>query len=118
VFGVLGVVTVVALPVAHALHPASIAGTGAMFWKQAGACFGFGVAFALFATAGLGALSRNGARRLLPGPLGVWAAGLTGLTALYLHCPITTHDHLWTGHATIIVPLLAVAWLLRGRVDG
>lgn len=118
VLGVVGVLSLLVLPVAHVLHPASSAASGALFWKQAAACFGFGSVFAMFATVGLGVLSRNGVRRWLPGPLGVWAAGLTGLTALYLHCPITGHDHLWAGHATIIVPLLAVAWWLRGRLDG
>lgn len=118
VLGIVGVGLLVALPVAHTHHPASIAGTGAKFWQQAGACFGFGLAFSVLATVGMGMLSRNGPRRWLPGALGVWAGGLIGLVSLYLHCPITQLDHLWTGHATIVLPLLALVWALRRRLDG
>ncbi len=116
--GVLGVGLLVGLPVAHTLHPASIAGAGATFWKQAGACFGFGLGFSVLATVGIGMLSRNAARRWLPGALGIWAGGLIGLVSLYFHCPITQLDHLWTGHATVILPVLAVVWALRNRLDG
>ena len=118
VFGLIGLGVLVAMPAAHALHPASEAGTGAVFWRQVGSCFAFGLSFAALAAFGLGLLSRNGPRRWFPGSLGVWAAGLTGLIALYLHCPITDLEHLWVGHTTIAVPVLVLVFLLRGRVDG
>ncbi|MCR9164111.1 MAG: hypothetical protein ACE37F_24270 [Nannocystaceae bacterium] len=107
-----------ALPAAHALHPASQAGVGPVFWAQAGSCFVFGLSFAAFAALALGLLSRNGPTRWFPSALGVWAAGLTGLVALYLHCPITELGHLCAGHSTVAVPVLALVLLLRGRVDG
>lgn len=118
VFGVVGLGVLVAMPAAHALHPASEAGVGSVFWRQAGVCFAFGLSFAALAAFGLGLLSRNGPRRWFPSSLGVWAAGLTGIVALYLHCPITDLEHLWVGHATIAIPVLLLVFLLRGRVDG
>lgn len=118
VFGMVGLGVLVAMPAAHTLHPASEAGAGSVFWRQAGACFGFGLSFAALAALGLGLLSRNGPRRWFPNALGSWAAGLTGIVALYLHCPITDLEHLWVGHATVAIPVLVLVFLLRGRVDG
>ncbi|MGH1347299.1 MAG: hypothetical protein ACRBN8_37405 [Nannocystales bacterium] len=116
--GLLGVGLLVGLPMAHSLHPASMEGTGDAFAHRAGGCFGFGLAFAAVATVGMGLLSRNGAKRWLPGALGVWAAGLIGLVALYFHCPITHPEHLWAGHATVVLPVLVVLWAVRHRIDG
>lgn len=116
--GLVGVVVLVGLPMAHSLHPASLEGTGDMFLTRAGGCFGFGLGFAALATLGMGLLSRNGAKRWLPGALGVWAAGLIGFVALYFHCPITHPEHLWAGHATVVVPVLVLLWAVRRRVDG
>ena len=115
--GIVGVGVLLGLPMAHALHPASLEGTGDMFIRRARGCFGFGLSFAVLATLGMGLLSRNGAKRWLPGALGVLAAGLMGLVALYFHCPITHPEHLWAGHATVVLPVLAVLWAVR-RVDG
>lgn len=118
VFGVLGLAILMVMPEAHDAHSASHAGVGSVFWRQAGSCFAFGLSFSALTAFGLGLLSRNGPRRWLPSSLGIWAAGLTGLIALYLHCPITDLEHLWVGHATVAVPVLVLAFLLRGRVDG
>jgi|GEM_PF-2983411 len=122
VFGLLGIALMVGLPVAHTLHPASHAGEGALFWRQAGSCFAFGLGFAVLATMGLGALSRTRSRKGLgrwsPGALGIWAGGLVGLVSLYLHCPITELDHLWAGHGTVILPVLAFVFVWRNRLDG
>ena len=116
--GLIGVGLLAALPMAHSLHPASLEGTGETFFKRAGGCFGFGLSFAALATLGMGLLSRNGAKRWLPGALGVWAAGLIGFVSLYFHCPITHPEHLWAGHATVVLPVLAVLWAVRRRLDG
>ena len=116
--GVLGVSAMLALPSAHALHPASVPASGALFWKQVGSCLGFGIVFSMIAGFAVGAVSRNGVRRWAPGAVGLSAAGLMGLVALYLHCPITDHGHLWAGHATVLVPVLALAWAVRRRLDG
>jgi len=116
--GLIGVGVVTALPMAHALHPASVEGIGETFLARAGACFGFGLSFAAVATLAMGLLSRNGAKRWLPGALGVWAAGLIGFVSLYFHCPITHPEHLWAGHATVVLPVLAVFWAVRRRLDG
>lgn len=116
--GLIGVGILMALPVAHSLHPASLEGTGETFFKRAGGCFGFGLSFAALATVGMGLLSRNGTKRWLPGALGVWAAGLIGFVSLYFHCPITHPEHLWAGHATVALPVLAVLWAVRRRLDG
>lgn len=116
--GIVGVAILVGLPMAHSLHPASLEGTGDMFIARARGCFGFGLSFAALATLGMGLLSRNGAKRWLPGALGVWAAGLIGFVALYFHCPITHPEHLWAGHATVVLPVLVVLWAVRRRIDG
>ncbi len=106
------------LPMAHADHPASLVGVGEDFVPRAVACLLFGLGFAALAGGGLAALSRARGRQWLPGALGVWAAALMGLAALYLHCPITHPQHLWAGHATVVVPALLIFWLVRGRLDG
>jgi len=116
--GIVCVGILVGLPMAHSLHPASLEGTGDMFFARARGCFGFGLSFAALATVGMGLLSRNGAKRWLPGALGVWAAGLIGFAALYFHCPITHPEHLWAGHATVVLPVLVVLWTVRRRIDG
>ena len=116
--GIAGVGILVGLPMAHSLHPASVEGTGDLFFKRAGGCFGFGLTFAALATLGMGLLSRNGVKRWLPGAVAVWAAGLIGLVALYFHCPITHPEHLWAGHATVVLPVLVLLWAVRRRLDG
>lgn len=116
--GIAGVGIFVGLPMAHSLHPASLEGTGDVFFGRAGGCFGFGLAFAVLATLGMGLLSRNGAKRWLPGAVAVWAAGLIGFVALYFHCPITHPEHLWAGHATVVLLVLALLWAVRRRLDG
>ncbi|MEM6296703.1 MAG: hypothetical protein AAGA54_35880, partial [Myxococcota bacterium] len=114
--GVVAVVLLAGLPAAHHDHPASLEGIGEDFIPRARACFMFGTAFTALALFGLGALSRS--RWWLPGSLGIWASGLIGLIALYFHCPITHPSHLLFGHATVVLPVLALAWLLRRRIDG
>lgn len=116
--GIVGLAILVSLPMAHSLHPASVEGTGDMFFTRARGCFGFGLSFALLATLGMGLLGRNGPKRWLPSALGVWAAGLIGFVALYFHCPITHPEHLWAGHATVALPVLVILWTVRRRLDG
>lgn len=116
--GLAGVGILVGMPMAHAVHPASLEGTGDMFVRRAAGCFSFGLSSAALATMGMGLLARNGTKRWLPGALGVWAAGLVGVIALFFHCPITHPEHLWAGHATVVLPVLAALWLVRRRLDG
>ena len=89
------------LPVAHALHPASLEGAGADFTRRAVACFTYGGVVALpvvLLTIGL-ARTRIVGDVLAP-VVGVSAA-LVGMAALELHCPITHPVHLLVGHATV-----------------
>ncbi len=119
--GVVGVAVLVGSPVAHTIHPASMEGTGDAFLSRALGCFAFGLVFAALATLGMGLLSRNGVSRIsrcVPGALGVWAAGLMGSAALYFHCPITHPEHMWAGHATVVLPMLVLVWAVRRRLDG
>jgi hypothetical protein len=100
-----------ALPAAHANHPASLAGTGVDLLPRAAACLTYAVALAAPLLLAGGLLSRR--PRSSPGQVLVLgaAAGLAGLAALHLHCPITASLHLLMGHAPVamVVGTLAAA---------
>ena len=95
-------------PVATAAaHPAAL-------WSQAAACLLFGALLALPLMVWIWLSSRTqpplGIGALLAGV----AAGVLGVAALHLHCPITQQAHLALGHAPIPLLLAGAALLLRG----
>ena len=98
---------VAAMPQAHALHPASLAGDGDDFVKRGVTCFVFGLVMAAPIGLLLLGLDRGGHRALPRVMLAAAGSGLAGALALQLHCPITHQAHLFVGHATVLVALLA-----------
>lgn len=108
---------IAAAPAAHGHHPTSLGGIGADLAARALQCFAFGSAVALPMLALFWALDR-GRHGAWPGALSAaGAAGLTGILALELHCPLTHPAHLVVGHATVGSVLLfvygGVTWLRR-----
>jgi hypothetical protein len=113
----IGVIAVIALPMAHADHPASTAGVGDDLAKRAIGCFMYGTIFAALTVLGLRALCRGPGRLWIPSLVVGAGAALAGSLALYLHCPITHALHMWLGHATVLVPLLGLSVAI-GRKHG
>ena len=88
------------------------------FFAEAAGCLAFGVALGLPVLLLLRILDRRdrpdaGRRFLLAG-----AAGLAGVLALLLHCPLVPNAHLLLGHATVPLALLVPAFLIARRSRG
>lgn len=100
-------VVLASLPPAHS-HAALA--DGPTLVRQTLGCLAFGTLCALPAWLGLRIVAREG------GLVGRRAATLAaaaiaiGVGAALLHCPILHRGHLWAGHVTIALPLLAWAW--------
>lgn len=105
----------VSLPEAHHAHPRSLGGLGAELLPKALGCFVFGSACALPAWFGLRWLARDGDRPGARATLAAVGAAVVGMVAVFLHCPIVAHAHLWLGHMMVMVPLLAWAWVAARR---
>jgi hypothetical protein len=103
------------LPVPHTGHPASLLGVGDDFIPRVRGCLMLGVVAALPVVALLRVLDREDnprpARDVLHGAL----AGIAGLAAVHLHCPLTSHAHLLAGHGP--TPLL-LAQLVPAGLTG
>jgi len=109
---ILGVVVAVVLASLPAIDSGSaLHGIDAL--ARAPGCLLFGTLCAVPTWIGLRLLARDGDR--LGARAGVVAAASAGvgLLAVYLHCPIPTHGHLWAGHVTVL--LLPWLWALRVR---
>ncbi|MCB9727179.1 MAG: hypothetical protein H6746_01715 [Deltaproteobacteria bacterium] len=104
------------LPPAHLDHPASLAGTGPDLIPRAMACFGFGTALALPLLLLLAGLERDPLPYARRDALFAVFAGVSGLAALLLHCPITQGPHLLVGHAPVLL-LLMLLWPLARRLS-
>jgi hypothetical protein len=77
-------------------------------------CFFIGAVAGGLLVAGLRALDRSEHRSWSSALLAAAAGGLLGNAALELHCPITAPAHLFLGHVTVGVALLAgYAWIRR-----
>ncbi|PKN58905.1 MAG: hypothetical protein CVU56_02870 [Deltaproteobacteria bacterium HGW-Deltaproteobacteria-14] len=107
------------LPQAHAGHPASLLGVGSDFLPRAIGCLVWGLVMGT-PTAIIAFLARrDGGGEPRRDLLLAGAAGLAGVIALEMHCPITDGDHLLVGHVSVVVILvavIAVAGWLGGRL--
>jgi hypothetical protein len=113
--GLIGMLALVALPVAHHDHPASLLGVGDDLVPRARACFLTGTLAGIPVLLWVRALLRDD---------GPWwavmvsmaiAAALVGALSVFLHCPLVSPLHLAAGHATILVPFVVLALLGRRR---
>ncbi len=104
-----------ALPMAHGAHAASLEGAGADLVPRALECFASGVGAALPVLLLLVALDRGGQTQRTRVVFAGLAAGMAGVMALQVHCPITQPVHLLSGHASVVVGLLA-GWGLFGAL--
>lgn len=98
-------ITVVALPPAHADHPASLLGVGEDLIPRAVACFALGAAWGIPIML-LGILAGRTSR---PAPTLFALAALAGMIGLQLHCPLVSPAHLFAGHATVTIAYLVAA---------
>lgn len=80
---------------------------------QAPLCFLFGTACAVPTWLGLRMLARDGDRLGARADVVAAASAGVGAFAVYLHCPIVAHEHLWLGH----VAILALPWLWALRLS-
>ncbi len=97
---------------AHHDHAASIVGGGADLWPRAAVCLVMGTVLGLPMVAWMVMLLRTGGPTR-PVPLAAVAAGLVGVLAIFMHCPIVSAGHLLCGHATILLPFVGLALLGR-----
>ena len=106
------------LPAAHTLHPASLAGAGADLGRRAIACLMYGLACGAVMSLYLLLVRRDDRPPGVWTTLGAGAAGLAGVAALQVHCPITQPVHLLLGHGPVVLVMLgvwALAWRVRRR---
>ncbi len=76
-------------------------------------CFLLGTACAVPTWIGLRLLARDGDRLGARADVVAAASAGVGAFAVYLHCPIVAHEHLWAGH----VAILALPWLWALRLS-
>ena len=110
---VAAVAVLVTMPAAHWAHPASQLGVGDDRNARALACFMTGAGSAGPVLVGLWVLSRRGQPLWRLGTLAAVLAGMVGGLSVFIHCPLTSPTHLVLGHATVMLPFVALALLSR-----
>lgn len=105
------------VPPADLMLPGAKGGEGA-FVKEVMACFVYGCAAALSVLGTLAMLQRLPPTRARVTALAAAGAGLGGVLALQLHCPIAVRDHLMMGHTTVPLALILVSLLARRILRG
>lgn len=108
-------VVLVTMPAAHWAHPASQLGVGDDRNARAFGCFLTGAGSAGPLLVGLWMLSRRGQPLWRLGAVAATLAGMVGGLSVFLHCPLTSPAHLVLGHATVMLPFVALALLSRSR---
>ncbi|MCO4769709.1 MAG: hypothetical protein KDA24_06720 [Deltaproteobacteria bacterium] len=117
-------IAAVALPAALALVPPEnlmlpgAKGGEGTFVKDVMACFLYGSAAALPILGTLAVLQRLPPTRARVSALAAAGAGLGGVLALQMHCPIALRDHLLIGHATVPLAAMLVILLVRRAFGG
>jgi hypothetical protein len=97
------------LPPAHQ-HGTHELADGVGLVGQTLGCLLFGTLCALPAWLGLRVVAREGGFIGRRASALAAAAVAVGVAGVFLHCPILHRGHLWAGHVTIVVPMLAWAW--------
>lgn len=108
---VLGALLGAILEPAHAVHPASVGGTGSELFPRAVPCLVTGTVLGLPMLLILRLVLRRRGRYGLPFGLAVVLAGVTGALGIFLHCSLVAPQHLLAGHATVVAVFLALAGL-------
>ena len=104
------------VPPADLMLPGAKGGEGT-FARDAAACFVYGLAAALPVLGVLALLQRMPPTAPRVAAMAAAGAGLGGVLALQMHCPIAVRDHLIVGHATVPLATLLVVLVVR-RVRG
>ena len=100
------------LPMADAVHPLGLEGSGPKLVPMAVSCMAYGLAIAVPVLLVGWVLDRGEHRGRPRVRLAAAGAGLAGLIGLELHCPIQIHEHLMIGHAPVVAVMLGAAALL------
>lgn len=112
----LAVVVPAMLPQAHAHMAVSLEGAGADLIPRAFGCFVFGNVTGLPVLGLIWWFSRTDVLQFWHALFGAAAAGLVGNLALQLHCPIVHQEHIFLGHSTVLIFVVAGMWgYLRRR---
>lgn len=118
------VAVALAVPLALALAPPAdlmlpgAKGEEGAFSRDAFACFVYGVGAALPVMGVLALLQRLPPTGARIAALAAGGAGLGGVLALQMHCPIAMRDHLLLGHAFVPLFVLLAVLLVRRALGG
>ncbi len=104
-------------PPADLMLPGAKGGEGA-FVKEVMSCFVYGSAAALSVLGTLAVLQRLPPTRARVSVLAAAGAGLGGVLALQMHCPIAVRDHLLMGHVTVPLAVVLAVLFVRRALGG
>ncbi len=105
------------IPPADLMLPGAKGGEGTLA-RDAAACFGYGVAASLPVLGVLAVLQRLPPTTPRAAAMAAVGAGLGGVLALQMHCPIAVRDHLFLGHASVPLAALLAVLLVRRLTGG